>query len=259
VGRFPTVVFSSQDLQLVRGAPALRRRWLDLTLSSMDPEYLAALVAYSRALADRNRLLRRADPGSVAQLAAFDRALAPAGVRIVALRTAAAAELAGLVAEAYGRLTGSREGARVRYVTTLAGVDPDGLVAQLGAGRERDLRAGTTGVGPHRDDLAFEVEGADAADFGSEGQQRSVVLALRLAEAGWFQARSGVRPVLLADDVLGELDPARRDRFWSALDPQAQVLATGTRPPDAALGDWQVFSVAQGAFSPESPEMGAPA
>jgi DNA replication and repair protein RecF len=75
------------------------------------------------------------------------------------------------------------------------------------------------------------------------------VLALRLAQAAWFQDKSGVRPVLLADDVLGELDPARRRRFWSALDPQSQVIATGTGRPDAGLGEWQVFEVASGEFT----------
>ena len=115
---------------------------------------------------------------------------------------------------------------------------------------------GTTLVGPHRDDLGFDVRGCDARDFASEGQQRSVTLSLRLGQASWFRRRCGIRPVLLADDVLGELDPARRERFWAALDPESQVIATGTRPPDASLGEWQVFAVAEGAFTPDTGGMG---
>jgi DNA replication and repair protein RecF len=255
VGRFPTVVFSSHDLQLIRGAPALRRRWLDLTLAAMDPDYLAALQAYSRALAGRNSLLRRPGPGA-RELTAFDRTLAPSGARIVALRNERVAELAADAAASYGRLSGGSEASVLRYDSALKGASSEDLLRLLESGRARDLQMGTTLVGPHRDDLRFEVRGADARDFASEGQQRTVTLALRLAQAAWFHRRSRVRPVLLADDVLGELDPARRERFWAALDPQSQVIATGTRRPDAALGEWQVFSVADGVFTPETGPMG---
>ena len=257
VGRFPTVVFSSQDLQLVRGAPAFRRRWLDLTLAAMDPEYLSVLQTYSRALAERNSLLRRPDASVMGQLAAFERALAPAGAAIVALRVKWIGALALETAAAYRRLGGEDEPAGLHYVSTLQGVSADGLLELLESGRERDLRMGMTGVGPHRDDLRFEVSGTDAKDFASEGQQRSLMLALRLAQAAWFHGRSGVRPVLLADDVLGELDPARSERFWATLDPACQVMATGTRLPNPATGGWQVFTVAGGVFTPEAGAMGA--
>jgi DNA replication and repair protein RecF len=119
VGRFPTVVFSSQDLQLVRGAPAFRRRWLDLTLAAMDPEYLTVLQAYSRALAERNSLLRRPDASVIGQLTAFERALAPAGAAIVALRMKWLGELSRETAAAYRRLGGEDEPAGLDYVSTL--------------------------------------------------------------------------------------------------------------------------------------------
>jgi DNA replication and repair protein RecF len=258
VGRFPTVVFSSQDLQLIRGAPALRRRWLDLTLSAMDADYLRSLQAYTRALAERNSLLRRRDPRLAGEIAAFDRTLAPAGARIVALRTERVAELAAELTRAYALLCEGSEGATLAYESTLAGMESEGILALLEAGRARDLQAGTTLTGPHRDDLHFGVAGADAADFASEGQQRSAMLALRLAQAAWFHTCSRVRPVLLADDVLGELDPGRRARFWAALDRESQVIATGTTRPESDLGEWQVFTVAGGAFSPEPRPMGEP-
>jgi DNA replication and repair protein RecF len=107
----------------------------------------------------------------------------------------------------------------------------------------------TTQRGPHRDDFEFFLDGQPAREVASEGQQRCLVLALRLAQVALSQERTGLRPVLLADDVLGELDPERRRRFWSALDPGLQVIATGTSlPDDAALGRWQVFSVEAGRF-----------
>ena len=256
VGRYPTVVFSSQDLQLIRGAPALRRRWLDLTLAAMDSDYLVTLQGYLRALSERNSLLRRGDSHAASQIMAFDRTMAPLGEKIVALRARWIGELAAEAAEAYRSLTGGAEGAAIAYVSPLLGVSSEAILELLGSGRERDMRMGTTMVGPHRDELRFEVQGSDAKDFASEGQQRSITLALRLAEAAWFHKRSGVRPVLLADDVLGELDSARRESFWAALDPESQVIATGTGLPDAALGNWEVFKVAEGVFTPEPQGMG---
>ena len=257
VGRFPTVVFSSQDLQLIRGAPALRRRWLDLTLAAMDAAYLKALQDYARALAGRNSLLRRQDADVARELIAFERVLAPAGAAIVALRRERIDELAAEMGKAYARLSEGAEDASLRYKTALGGATAESLAALLESGRARDVQAGTTLTGPHRDDLVFDVGGADAGDFASEGQQRSVMLALRLAQAAWFHTSCRVRPVLLADDVLGELDPGRRERFWSALDPESQVIATGTSRPDPVLGPWQVFTVAAGSFEPDPRGMGA--
>lgn len=255
LGHFPTVVFSSEDLQLVRGVPGLRRRWLDLTLSAMDSVYLSALQAYSGAVAARNNLLRRRDPALNAQIAAFEQAMAPAGAKVVALRAAGLSGLAGELREAYRGLCGGGEEASLEYEPSCPETSAEGLLGALAASRPRDLQAGTSTLGPHRDDLRLEVRGRGARDFGSEGQQRSAVLALRLAQASWFRRTCRVMPVLLADDVLGELDGARRQSFWSALDPQAQVIATGTRVPED--GDWQVFSVAEGEFHPESGSMEA--
>ncbi len=250
LGRFPTVVFSSQDQLLVRGAPALRRRWLDLTLASMDPAYLRALQVYSRALADRNALLRRGGAAG-GQLEAFERILAPAAAELIAARTGGLAALGGRLTEAYARITVDDpvEQAGLRYEPDFDEPSADAVLARFESSRPRDVQFRTTLVGPHRDDFSFAVRGTAAKDFASEGQQRSLVLALRLAQAGWFQEKSGVRPVLLADDVLGELDPARRRRFWSSVDPESQVIATGTTPPDADLGEWQVFTVKDGAFT----------
>ena len=248
LGKFPTVVFSSQDLLLVRGAPAGRRRWLDLTLAAMDAAYLQALQTYGRALAERNALLKAGRPAE-AQLAAFEQILAPAAAELIARRATGLRELGAGLQSAYAQLCAGAEPAELDYEPNFGEPSAESLLARLESGRARDAQFRTTLVGPHRDDFCFRVRGTAARDFASEGQQRSLVLALRLAQAGWFHEKSGVRPVLLADDVLGELDPARRRRFWSATDPEAQVIATGTSRPDAALGAWQVFEVADGTFT----------
>lgn len=251
LGRFPTVVFSSQDLLLVRGAPAGRRRWLDLTLAAMDAVYLRALQTYHRALAERNSLLKRGAPAG--ELAAFEHGLAEAGAELIARRAQGLAELGTRLEEYYARISDQAEPVAAVYRPNFVEPSAAALRARLEAGRARDAQFRTTLTGPHRDDVDFLVRGVEAKDFASEGQQRSLVLALRLAQATWFQHRSGVQPVLLADDVLNELDPARRRRFWAAIDPAAQVLATGTSLPEAELGAWQVFEVAGGAFTEKSP------
>jgi DNA replication and repair protein RecF len=248
LGKFPTVVFSSQDLQLVRGSPAGRRRWLDLTLAAMDPSYLRALQIYTRAVAERNVLLKRGGAGD-SQLGAFEQTLAPAAAELIALRTSGMRSLGAALKAAYTGLCEHKEPAGLVYEPDFAEPSAEVLLARLEAGRARDAQFRTTLVGPHRDDFHFTVKGTNAKDYASEGQQRSLVLALRLAQAAWFRERSGVRPVLLADDVLGELDPERRLRFWAAIDPDSQVIATGTRLPEADLGTWQIFDVADGDFT----------
>lgn len=329
LGHFPVVAFSSQDLQLVRGAPTLRRRWLDLTLAAMDAAYLQTLQTYTRALSDRNKLLKTPTP-DLGAIAAFEQVLAPAAAVLVRLRLSGLAELSATLAAHYHTLSAAAEPASLQYSPSVgnppaqagkahlalrgqvipgdkaalqeqhglgasslpAGAEPRGSSATpsalnvpsspsgveppspskpeasdqssvptpIGAtepgywlqafaqARSSDLRLKSTSIGPHRDDLTMLIGGSPARDYGSEGQQRSFVLALRLAQAAWFKARSRTLPVILADDVLGELDPDRRRRFWSALDPQAQVLATGTSLPDPELGAWQTFSVSAGQF-----------
>ena len=251
LGQFPTVVFSSQDLALVRGSPAGRRRWLDLTLAAMDAGYLSALVTFTRALAGRNALLKsgRASDG---ELAAFEQILAPAAAELIARRAVGLRALEHSVKAAYAKLCEDAEPVSLGYEPNFAEPSAEALLARFESGRARDAQFRSTLVGPHRDDFHFMVRHTAAKDFASEGQQRSLVLALRLAQAAWFQEKSGVRPVLLADDVLGELDPARRRRFWSAIDPESQVIATGTALPSAELGAWQVFEVADGVFGEKS-------
>lgn len=251
IGQFPAVVFSSQDLLLVRGAPALRRRWLDLTLASMDGGYLRTLQTYAKALAERNALLKRGGANG-AELGAFEQMLAPAGAALIAARASGFEALGAKVKTGYAQLcdAAANERAGLRYQPNFEEPSAEALLARLEAGRARDAQFRSTLVGPHRDDFSFSVHGTAARDFASEGQQRSLVLALRLAQAAWFQEKSGVRPLLLADDVLGELDPARRRRFWAAIDPESQVIATGTTLPDAELGEWQVFEVKGGEFAP---------
>jgi len=259
LGQFPTVVLSSQDQQLVRGAPGLRRRWLDLTLAATDRGYLRVLQAYHRALAERNALLRRG--AGAAELTAFERPMAEAAAALVAARASGLERLSAQVRRAYARIAQAApapEAAGFAYAAQGAGgVTAAEWLARWEAGRARDLQMRTTMTGPHRDDIDFTLDGRPAADVGSEGQQRSLVLALRVAQAHWFQEHLGLAPLILADDVLGELDPGRRERFWAALVPEWQVIATGTVLPGDEPRAWHVTQVEAGRFQPVAVDEGA--
>jgi DNA replication and repair protein RecF len=246
LGRFPTVVFSSQDQQLVRGVPTFRRRWLDLTIAAMDTSYLHVLQQYHRGVLDRNRLLKRG--ATPLEFAAFELPLATAAAQIVQKRQANVKVLSGYVAESYAAIAGDKEQVAMSYKPDLELTDATAWTAVFAKNRVRDLQFKTTGAGPHRDDFDLVFGRHTVRDYGSEGQQRSLALALRLAQVSYFHERSGVQPVVLADDVLGELDPERRRRFWTAIGSDSQVIATGTSLPDAELGEWQVFEVAGGRF-----------
>ena len=245
IGKFPTVVFSSQDNQLLRGSPSLRRRWLDLTLAAMDGAYLAALQGYTRAVAERNILLKHGgrDAG---QLEAFEHEAALHAVKLVAARLAEIEALSGLFRAVHARLVPEGEQAALIYAPDTAAATAADFAAQLAKARPRDTLLKSTERGPHRDDLEFLLSGRPAKNFASEGQQRCLVIALRLAQAAFFKARGGIDPVLLCDDVLGELDPERRRRFWAAIEGEPQVIATGTSLPETDGRDWQVLRVETG-------------
>lgn len=249
IGRFPTVVFSSQDSQLLRGAPALRRRWLDLTFAAMDPAYLTALQSCTRAVAERNLLLKHG-ARDIGALEAFEHELAGHAVTLVAKRATGIAELGAFFRKAHARLVPDSETAGLVYAPDSTAATREEFAALLAKNRPRDTLLKSTERGPHRDDLELLLTGRPARQFASEGQQRCLVIALRLAQATYFKAKAGITPVLLCDDVLGELDPVRRERFWASLEHDPQVIATGTSLPADAVG-WQVLRVEGGAVKTE--------
>jgi DNA replication and repair protein RecF len=248
IGKFPTVAFSSQDNQLLRGSPSLRRRWLDLTLAAMDPAYLGSLQSFTRAVAERNMLLKQGarDGGA---LTAFEQEVAMHAVAVMAKRAAGVMELSALFHAAHARLVPEleiREKAGLSYAPDSPFATGAEIASALLKNRPRDTILKSTERGPHRDELELLLDGKPAKQFASEGQQRCLVIALRLAQAAYFKQKSGITPVLLCDDMLGELDPERRKRFWASLDGEPQTIATGTSLPAADGTVWQVFNVERG-------------
>jgi len=244
IGRFPTVAFWSQDNQFLRGSPSLRRRWLDLTIAAMSPVYLQALQSYTRAVAERNILLKQGarDAGTIE---AFEHELGVHAAALVAARMEGVATLSDLFHEAHRRLVPESETAGLIYAPDTAAATAQEFAALQARNRPRDQLLKATERGPHRDDVELLLNGRPAKQFASEGQQRCLVIALRLAQAAYFKAKGGVTPVLLCDDVLGELDPVRRERFWASLEHDPQVIATGTSLPTDA-GAWQLLKVEGG-------------
>jgi DNA replication and repair protein RecF len=244
LGKYPTVVFSSVDSQLVRGGPVFRRRWMDSLLATASPAYLQALQDYTRALEARNRLMR--DEGTDAECAAFEAPMATAAESLCSQRAQAEPLLAKAVTEAFAGISDASEPTSFTLRTRGQATTAKEWRVLWESQRQRDRSSRGTGSGPHRDDVDLLLNGHAAREFASEGQQRTLVLALRLAEAGHLETCTGRRPVILADDVLGELDAGRRERFWSTLGTGRQIIATGTETPGAETGDWQVLRVTGG-------------
>lgn len=224
-GHFYAVVFSPAHLDLVKGSPEGRRRFVDAALCQLYPGYLAVLRRYTRAVAQKNALLRdaRRFAGVDELIAPFDEEMARAGFEIIARRTAYLAQLFAEASAVYDSISAGSEPCAFTYLPTAA--DEETLRHMVRAARAADLHAGCCTVGPHREDIAITVAGQDARAFASQGQQRSAALALKLAEAGLIRQVTGTEPVMLLDDVLSELDAVRRDFLLRKIEGR-QVLLT---------------------------------
>lgn len=237
-GVFTAVVFEPNHLSLVRGSPEGRRKFVDAALCQLYPGYLAALRRYQRAVTQKNALLKQYDrtPDAPALLDVFDDAMASAGEEIMARRGAYLAMLAPRAVALYGEISGGREALDVEYEPTCAA---GGLREALRAARRRDTAAGFCTTGPHREDFTMRIDGRDAKSFASQGQKRSTVLSLKLAEAAVAADVLGEHPVMLLDDVLSELDEARQDYLLSHIAGR-QTIVTAC---DAALFERAAGSV----------------
>ena len=247
IGRFPVVPLSSGDLMLLRGAPSDRRRFLDLTLSAVDSSYYDALRHYHRGVTGRNRLLKSG--GSTAELAAFEAELAPYALEIISKRQKGVVRLQKILKDVYMNMAEADEGAQVQYKPNVNCDTADSMRTAFEQSRNRDQVIGSTQRGPQRDDLVFTLHSNGAKEYASDGQQRGFCIALRIAQARIFEQSSGISPVLLADDVLGELDGQRKAGFWRSSPKEWQIIASGTELPVASEA-WAVWDVLDGAFRP---------
>jgi DNA replication and repair protein RecF len=254
IGQFNAVLFLPQMMGMIEGGPEERRRYLNLALAQVIAHYQAALAEYNKALVQRNALLKQLyeRKGDASQLDYWDDQIATFGAQLIHARIRAVQEMEKLAARAHRELTRLNEVLRLSYqpaydplpkvngqlVMSLdASVDRcgytqeqirKGFLESLGKLRYEEIARGMTTIGPHRDELRFLANGIDLGVYGSRGQSRSAILALKIAEVTWMNAKSGHWPILLLDEVLAELDTERRYDLLSHLDQSEQVLLSTT-------------------------------
>ncbi|OGO42085.1 MAG: hypothetical protein A2Z04_04980, partial [Chloroflexi bacterium RBG_16_57_9] len=256
IGLVPIVLFSPQDIDLVAGSPSARRRYLDATLCQIDPEYCRALAHYTQVLTQRNALLKDLQErrGGREELIFWDDGLVQHGALILERRLHIVETLRQRTCAIHADLTGGQEALDMAYLSSLketrAGKAPfpigaDGQLpsreaitqlfrAALQARQGEEIARGVTVVGPHRDDLRLTINQVDAQLFGSRGQQRTLALALKLAETEVLRDAAGETPILLLDDVMSELDAARRAYLSARVNQHRQTIITSTDLTDFA-------------------------
>jgi DNA replication and repair protein RecF len=266
-GQLAVVLFTPEDLDLVKAGPQSRRLYLDLEISQASQAYLQDLTRYHRALKQRNSALRLYSHGNsgLDSVHAFDEELIKAGTAVLRFRVQAVAELEPLAAEVQTRLAGGSERLGLRYLSSLAqgkeagpleGPFDDEAMAHrfrlLLRERAREEQArGSTLTGPHRDDLELLLDGRPARLFASQGQQRSIALSLKLAEVQFLTRKLEESPVLLLDDVLSELDLDRQAHLLALLDERVQTFVTSTHARGLAYQPGQVMRMAHGDLVPD--------
>ena len=246
-GALRAVVFCMEDLQLVKGSARSRRRFLDLLLAQTNPIYLPLLQRYMRAVRSRNALLKQRSADEAA-LDSFSQEMIKLGNQIIALRKELVPKFSPLARLAYRRISNDAEELRIEYRPSVK----NDFTVELAQSRARERSFRATLVGPHRDDLQLLLNERSAAQFGSEGQKRSLVIALKMAQAEFLAGVHGNAPILLIDDVMGELDVKRRSGFLPLLDQarktSGQVFMTATEEnwPRELSKDLQRWKVNRG-------------
>jgi DNA replication and repair protein RecF len=241
-GGFNVVVFTPEDLGLPRASPSDRRRFLDRGVFNLRPEYLATAQDYERVLKTRNAVLRQVGDGALDRrraeelLAVYDHQLAELGARVIAARRGFLDVVRGELATAFASITRTGLAVEARYVVRSAAGTAAEIAAALAASRIKDYATHATQVGPHRDDVVFELEGHEAGTYASQGQLRAIMLAWKTAELQVLGRAHGDLPILLLDDVSSELDPQRNEFLFEHLARLAgQCFITTTHPGHVLL------------------------
>ena len=248
-GRFRVTLFWPDDLGLVKAGPELRRRFLNQMLVQVEPGYARALSGLKRVLEQRNSLLKKIAAGEEAGdvLEAWDQELVRIGGEVVAARAAAVLEMQPEVTRFHAEIAAG-ERLEIRYEGP-----PENLAEAVHNSLPEDLRRGSTTVGPHRDDVRVLLDGQEARSYASQGQQRTAVVSLKLAEAALVTRRTGERPVLLLDDVLSELDAERRAALLRQVAGEGQVIITSAEAgpfPADLIAKAMVWMVSAGRIQP---------
>jgi len=247
LGMLTATAFSPEDLELVKGEPAVRRRWMDDALAAVRPAWGSLRSELDRILRQRNTLLRQAQGRAVGDVAitldVWDDKLAAVGDELRMRRRDLLAAMEPRIRRHYGHISQGQGAAGLTYLSSWG---EDSLAGALAAARPTDLKRSTSTVGPHRDDVLLEVEGLPARSHASQGEQRSLALALRLAVDAEVRECRGVEPVLLLDDVFSELDAGRSAALLETLPPGQRILTTAAPGLPAGVQPDQLIRVANG-------------
>ena len=227
LGFVPVIFFSPEDLSIIKNGPSQRRKFLDIELSQLEKMYLHQLSSYNRVMAQRNNLLKQLvyQRELLDTLDSWDLQLVKYGSEVIRYRRKFIEDLNEIIREIHKNLTGKKEKIVLKYDYS---VNYDEFLTVLQRKREIDLKYASTGAGPHRDDIEFLVNGIDIRRFGSQGQQRTSALSLKLAQIELVKRQTGETPILLLDDVLSELDSSRKNYLLDSIkDIQTLITCTG--------------------------------
>lgn len=252
-GFLPVIFFSPEDLSVIKNGPSERRRFMDMELCQIDKVYFYHLAEYNHVMQQRNQLMKQLNQRRDSLLdtvASWDELLVKHGKILIETRRQFIEELNRLFQDTHQKLTGGREQVKISYAPA---VEPQELAQKLSESLERDIFLKSTNVGPHRDDIIFLEDGKDLRRFGSQGQQRTVALSLKLSEISLMKEKVHEKPVLLLDDVFSELDRSRQQFLLESLkDVQTLITCTGLEEfVKKQMNAKKTFHVVQGVVQEE--------
>ncbi|MBQ7339382.1 MAG: DNA replication/repair protein RecF [Clostridia bacterium] len=251
LGNIHSVFFNPMELKLVQESPEDRRRFMNVSLSQMSKSYFYSLSRYNKILSQRNNLLKTPDVDIIREtLPIWDIQLSREAGKIIKQRNDFLSELSPIVEEKQAYLTGGRETLKMKSQDGYVGSEEEiayAIKEDLKTAFEKDIRLGFTSIGPHRDDIKFSLNNQDVRVYGSQGQQRTVALALKLAETELFYNKFREYPILILDDVLSELDKGRQKRLITAVDKMQTIFTTAVFERAVFKGvDFNKITIEQG-------------
>jgi len=225
LGQMPAVLFCPETIQMIGGAPGLRRKFLDIMLSQIDHQYALNLLEYQKVVRSRNKLLLmiKLGNGKADELDFWDEKFVDLAKYIIEKREEAIKFFSGIISSFYQEISGTKETLKIKYQPT---IDKERIAEYLMGTREREIEQAATLAGPHRDDLLLFLDDKDITTFGSRGEYRSTILALKATELKFFEKTMGETPILLLDDIFSELDKDRRLHLGKIVSRQQTIITT---------------------------------
>lgn len=244
-GKFCAIIFSPQDLRIITDGPSVRRKFIDTAIAQIYPSYIEILRNYAKAVAERNQIIKNLKYDSTVSIMidVFEEEIAKYGQKIINLRQGYLKEAKESIKAFYNGISGGKENIEIFHKNT---AECENLLEALRKSRTEDALTGSTSVGPHRDDIEFEINEMLARSFASQGQKRSIALSLKLAEAEIISKKTGEKPIFLLDDVMSELDVSRQDYILNHIK-EMQTFITCCDPSNIKnLKAGKVFEIKEG-------------